>query len=61
MGKYRFMVNFPGAMTDFRREYRITDDVHLKLAKKGDTPWGELDKCPFTVVSIVEGSLLFPV
>ena len=55
------MVNSPGALAEFRREYNIPDDVHLELAKKGDTPWDELDKCPFTVVSIVEGSLCFPV
>ncbi|GMP56621.1 hypothetical protein CsSME_00021040 [Camellia sinensis var. sinensis] len=61
MGKYRFMVNSPGALADFHREYNIPDDVHLEIAKKGDTPWGELDKCPFTVVSIVEGGLRFPV
>ncbi|GMP60339.1 hypothetical protein CsSME_00023242 [Camellia sinensis var. sinensis] len=53
------MVNSPGALAEFRREYHIPDDVHLELAKKGDTPWGELDKCPFTVVSIVEGDLCF--
>ncbi|GMP47678.1 hypothetical protein CsSME_00015317 [Camellia sinensis var. sinensis] len=46
MGKYWFMVNSPGALAEFRREYHILDDVHLELAKKGDTPWGELDKCP---------------
>ncbi|GMP57813.1 hypothetical protein CsSME_00021732 [Camellia sinensis var. sinensis] len=61
MGKYRFMVSSPGALAEFRREYNIPDDVHPELAKKGDTPWGELDKCPFTVVSIMEGGLRFPV
>ncbi|GMP72289.1 hypothetical protein CsSME_00030377 [Camellia sinensis var. sinensis] len=55
------MVSSPGALAEFCREYNIPDDVHLELAKKGDTPWGELDKCPFTVVSIVEGGLRFPV
>ncbi|GMP48020.1 hypothetical protein CsSME_00015522 [Camellia sinensis var. sinensis] len=61
MGKYRFMVSSPEAMVEFRREYSISDDVRLELAKKGDTLWGELEKCPFTVVSIVEGGLRFPV
>ncbi|KAF5934552.1 hypothetical protein HYC85_030723 [Camellia sinensis] len=46
MGKYRFMVSSPGALAEFRREYSISDDVHLELAKKGHTPRGELDKCP---------------
>ncbi|GMP72782.1 hypothetical protein CsSME_00030698 [Camellia sinensis var. sinensis] len=59
MGKYRFMVSSPRAMVEFRREYSIQDDVHLELAKKGDTPWGDLDKCPFTVVFIVDGGLRF--
>ncbi|GMQ10456.1 hypothetical protein CsSME_00053450 [Camellia sinensis var. sinensis] len=61
MGKYWFMVSSLGALAEFRREYNIPDDVHLELAKKGDTPLGELDKCPFMVVSIVEGGLRFPV
>ncbi|GMQ10451.1 hypothetical protein CsSME_00053445 [Camellia sinensis var. sinensis] len=61
MGKYWFMVSSLRALAEFRREYNILDDVHLELAKKGDTPWAELDKCPFTVVSIVEGGLRFPV
>ncbi|GMP83763.1 hypothetical protein CsSME_00037559 [Camellia sinensis var. sinensis] len=61
MGKYRFIVSSPGALAEFRREYNIPDDVILELAKKGDTPWGDLDRCPFTVVSIVEGGLRFPV
>ncbi|GMQ02569.1 hypothetical protein CsSME_00048730 [Camellia sinensis var. sinensis] len=60
MGKYWFMVSSPGALAKFRREYNIPDDVHLELAKKGDTPWGDLDRCPFTVVSIAEGGLRFP-
>ncbi|GMP32746.1 hypothetical protein CsSME_00006368 [Camellia sinensis var. sinensis] len=55
------MVSSLGALAEFRREYNIPDDVHLELTKKGDTPWGELDKCPFTVMSIVEGGLRFPV
>ena len=55
------MVSSPGAMTEFRREYNIPDDVVLELAKKGDTPWGDLDRCLFTVVSIVERGLRFPV
>ncbi|GMP57441.1 hypothetical protein CsSME_00021538 [Camellia sinensis var. sinensis] len=61
MGKCRFMVSLPGALAEFRKEYNIPDDVHLELAKKGDIPWGDLDRCPFTVVSIVEGGLRFPV
>ncbi|GMP25228.1 hypothetical protein CsSME_00002193 [Camellia sinensis var. sinensis] len=59
MGKYRFMVSSPGALAEFRKEYNVPDDVHLELAKKGDTPWGDLDRCPFTTVSIVEGGLRF--
>ncbi|GMP82964.1 hypothetical protein CsSME_00037056 [Camellia sinensis var. sinensis] len=61
MGKYRYMVSSPGAMAEFRRDYNIPDDVILELAKKGDTRWGDLDRCPFAVVSIVEGELRFPV
>ncbi|GMP88144.1 hypothetical protein CsSME_00040226 [Camellia sinensis var. sinensis] len=61
MGKYRYMVSSPGAMAEFRGDYNIPDDVILELAKKEDTLWGDLDWCPFTVVSIVEGGLRFPI
>ena len=61
MGKYRFRVSTPGAMAEFREEYHIPDDVVLELGKKGTTPWGDLERCPFTVVSIIEGGLRFPV
>ena len=34
MGKYRFLVETPGGLAEFRRDYNIPDDVHLTLAKK---------------------------
>ncbi|GMP50906.1 hypothetical protein CsSME_00017330 [Camellia sinensis var. sinensis] len=61
MRKYQFVVSSPGAMAEFRKEFNIPDDVHLELAKKGDTHWDKLHACPFTIMSIVEGSLRFPI
>ena len=61
MGKYRFLVNSPGAMAEFRKDYNIPDDVHLTLADLDITPWGNQGFVPFNVISIVECSLRFPV
>ena len=48
-------------MAVFREDYGIPADVHLELAEIETTPWGRLDQCPFTVLSIVEGGLRFSV
>lgn len=61
MGKYRFLVNSPGAIAEFRKDYNIPDDVHLSLAELDITPWGKPGFVPFTVISIVEAGLRFPV
>ncbi|KAF5933908.1 hypothetical protein HYC85_030079 [Camellia sinensis] len=60
MGKFRFLVDTPAALAAFREEYGIPADVHLELAEKETTPWGRTEQCPFTVLSIVEGGLRFP-
>ncbi|GMP80016.1 hypothetical protein CsSME_00035284 [Camellia sinensis var. sinensis] len=60
MGKFRFQVDTPAALAAFREDYGIPADVHLELAEEETTPWGRLDQCPFTVLSIVEGGLRFP-
>ncbi|GMP75209.1 hypothetical protein CsSME_00032382 [Camellia sinensis var. sinensis] len=52
MGKYQFMVSCPGAMAEFRREFNIPDDVHIELAKEGETPWCKLNFYPFTVIPL---------
>lgn len=61
MGKYRFLVETPGGLAEFRRDYNILDDVHLTLAKKGVTPWGNAGFVPFTLLSIIETGLRFSV
>ena len=61
MGKYRYLVETPGGMAEFRRDYGIPDDVHLTLAKKDIIPWGETGFVPFTLLSIIETGLRFPV
>lgn len=60
MGKYRYMVDTPAALDAFREEYGIPADIHLELAAEKTTPWGRAEQCPFTVLSIVEGGLRFP-
>lgn len=57
MGKYRFLVNSPGAIAEFRKDYNVPDDVHLSLAELDITPWGKPGFVPFTVISIVEVGL----
>ncbi|CAL5420242.1 unnamed protein product [Camellia sinensis] len=61
MGKYRYLVETPGGMAEFRRDYGIPDDVHLTLAKKETIPWNNQGFVPFTVLSIIETGLRFPV
>lgn len=61
MGKYRFLVNSPGAIAEFRKDYQIPDDVHLSLAELDTIPWGKQGFVPFNVISIVEYDLRFPV
>ena len=61
MGRYRFLVDTPAALAAFQEEYGIPDDVHLELGVMDTTLWGRLDQCPFTVLSIIEGALGFPV
>ena len=59
MGKFRFLVDTPAALATFREDYGVPADVHLQLAEEETTPWGR-EECPFTVLSIVEGGLRFP-
>lgn len=61
MGKYRFLVETPGGLAEFRKDYNIPDDVQLTLAKKGVIPWGNEGFVPFTLLSIIEIGLRFPV
>ena len=61
MGKYRYLVNSPGAMAEFRKDYQIPDDVHLSLAELDTITWGKQVFVPFNVISIVECGLRFPV
>ena len=61
MGKYRFLVETPGGLAEFRRDYNIPDDVHLTLAKKDAIPWENQGFVPFTLLSIIETGLRFPV
>lgn len=61
MGKYRFLVETPGGLAQFRRDYNIPDDVHLTLGKKDVKPWGNAGFVPFTLLSIIETGLRFPV
>ena len=39
MGKYRYLVETPGGMAEFRKDYHIPDNVHLILAEKDVIPW----------------------
>ncbi|GMP32993.1 hypothetical protein CsSME_00006508 [Camellia sinensis var. sinensis] len=61
MGRYCFLVDTPVALVAFREEYGVPVDVHLELGAEDTNPWGRLDQCPFTVLSIIEGGLCFPV
>ncbi|XP_028104198.1 uncharacterized protein LOC114303275 [Camellia sinensis] len=61
MGKYRYLVETPGGMAEFRQDYQIPDDVQLVLAKKDATPWDNEGFVPFTLQSIIETGLRFPV
>ena len=48
-------------MAKFRRDCHIPDDVHLTLAELDTTPWGNRGFVPFTLLSIVETGLRFPI
>lgn len=61
MGKYRFLVDTPGGLAEFRKDYNIPDDVHLSLANLDTIPWGNPGFDPFTLLSIIETGLRFPV
>ena len=61
MGKYRFLVETPGGLAEFRKDYNIPADVHLTLAKKDTISWGNEGFVPFTLLSIIETELRFPV
>ena len=56
MGCYRFLVATPVALAAFREEYGVPADVHLELGAEDTTPWGRLDQCHFTVLSIIKGA-----
>ncbi|GMP33629.1 hypothetical protein CsSME_00006863 [Camellia sinensis var. sinensis] len=57
----QYLVNTPGAMAEFRRDYYIPDDVHLILVELDTIPWGNPGFVPFTLFSIAETGLRFPV
>ena len=57
MGKYRVLVETPGGLAEFRRDYCIPDDVHLTLAEKEVIPWLNEGFVPFTLLSIIETGL----
>ena len=61
MGKYRFLVETPGGLAEFRRDYNIPDDVQLILAEQDIVPWEKEGYVPFTLLSIIETRLRFPV
>ncbi|GMP89088.1 hypothetical protein CsSME_00040803 [Camellia sinensis var. sinensis] len=61
MGRYRFLVDTPVILAAFWEKYGVPTDVHLELNAEDTTPWGRLNQCPFTVLSIIEGGLRFPV
>ena len=61
MGKYRYLVDTPGGLAEFRKDYGIPDDVHLSLAGKDVIPWDNEGFVPFTLLSIIETGLRFPV
>ena len=61
MGKYRFLVETPGGLAEFRRDYNIPDDVQLILAEQDIVPWEKEGYVPFTLLSIIETGLRFPV
>ena len=54
MGKFRFLVDRAAALAAFREVFGILADVHIELAEMEITPWGRLDQCPFTVLSVIE-------
>ncbi|THG11146.1 hypothetical protein TEA_016389 [Camellia sinensis var. sinensis] len=56
-----FLVNSPGAIAEFRKDYNIPDDVHLSLVDLDIIPWGKHGFVPFTLLCIVETRLRFPV
>ena len=61
MGKYRFLVETPGGLAEFRKDYHIPTDVNLILAEPGVDPWDNEGFVPFTLQSIIETGLRFPV
>ncbi|GMP81973.1 hypothetical protein CsSME_00036487 [Camellia sinensis var. sinensis] len=61
MEKYRFMVSSLGAITEFRKDYDVPNDVRFKLAEPNTLPWDQTGFCSFIVLSIVEGGLCFSV
>lgn len=48
-------------MAEFRRDYHISDKVYLSLAELDTTLWGKPSFIPFTLISIIEAGLRFPV
>lgn len=48
-------------MAEFRRDYNVPDDVYLSPTELDTTPWGKPGFVPFTLLSIVETGLRFPV
>ena len=61
MGKYRCLVETPGGLAEFRKDYQIPADVNLVLAEQDVDPWDNEGFVPFTLQSIIETGLRFPV
>ncbi|KAL7238572.1 hypothetical protein ACSBR2_004628 [Camellia fascicularis] len=61
MERYRFLVNMTGELVEFCKDYSVPTDIYLKLSKEGILPWGRENACPFSMLSIVEGQLRFPI
>ena len=61
MCKYRYLVETPGGLAEFRKDYHIPDEVHLMLAEKDVNPWEKEGYDPLTLQSIIETGRRFPV
>lgn len=60
MGKFRNLVDTPAGMDEFRRRYNIPNDVTLTLAAVDADRSCISTTMPFSIASIVEGGVRFP-
>ncbi|GMP43128.1 hypothetical protein CsSME_00015628 [Camellia sinensis var. sinensis] len=60
MGKFRNLVDTPAGMDEFRRRYNIPNDVTLTLAAVDADRSCTSTTMPFSIASIVEGGVRFP-